>query len=116
MSGNALPFVGHFHVYLQIFFKYRLNIKYKPFCDFQFKYKFLYINTYLNPALIVLGKKYPQKWGNISHSGNANSSSSSTSVTRAGKNYRMKNIAKGQDGVMNIVELAVVTLQAHRTE
>ena len=44
MLGSALPFVGNFYMHLIVFaiFKYRSNIKYKykPFCDFQLKYKY----------------------------------------------------------------------------
>ena len=63
MSGNALPFVGKFYVYLVVFANtFKIQTKFKiqihvPFCDFQYKYtKFLYsnivTNTYLNPTLV----------------------------------------------------------------
>ena len=52
-------------LYLKILFKYRPNIKYMLFCDFQFNYKytqFLYSNTitnmYLNPTLSGSGSYY----------------------------------------------------------
>ena len=55
MSGNALPFVCNFYVYLIVFantFQIQIKYKYAPFCDFQYKYtKCWFTNTYLNPTL-----------------------------------------------------------------
>ena len=51
MSGNALPFVGNFYVYLIVFANtFQIQIKYAPFCDFKYKYtKFLVYKYVFEP-------------------------------------------------------------------